>query len=320
MGLRTFGLIIQRLVLMKQRRESLLADVENNQQPLQPQHDTPIVGDSDDAANVLNDLSLPNYEEAAARIDQFVDDERTTIENEWRLFMDGLDEAQIGEQDQYTTSANLANPKEPEPVLDIENPLPVTQADGNPDKPKDVEVQNLSTGDSDVADLDLGPQTPPNPPRNLTEDGLQDPTLPSDGPADPNSAPYEESSKFGDWLPNQDPHGTTNKHLDTRPSPPRAPQANMIRTISNVPPRVPENAMGTLTSNDHNFAHTSNPAIIRHRYCAVATMDYLKPFGPVNYIRNVAFSPDSLRAFFSSEIISIHCSTTIKFLLLVAQI
>ena len=70
--------------------------------------------------------------------------------------------------------------------------------------------------------------------------------------------------------------------------------------------------MGTLTSSDHNVAHTSNPTNIRRRYCAVATLDHSQPFGPVNYIRIVAFSPDSLRAFFYGETISIRYSTTMR--------
>ena len=74
--------------------------------------------------------------------------------------------------------------------------------------------------------------------------------------------------------------------------------------------------MGTLTSSDHNFAHSLNPTNIRHRYCAVGTLDYLEPFGPISYIRIVAFSLDPLRAFFYGETISIRFSTTMKSLLL----
>ena len=77
-------------------------------------------------------------------------------------------------------------------------------------------------------------------------------------------------------------------------------------------PTVPENMMGTLTSSDHNFAHILNHTNIRHVYCAAATLGgYLEPLGPVNYIRIVAFSPNSLRAFFHGETIFIHYSTTI---------
>ena len=81
-------------------------------------------------------------------------------------------------------------------------------------------------------------------------------------------------------------------------------------------PTTPESLMGTLSSSDHNFAHTSNPTNIKHRYCAVAALNHSKPFGPVKYIRSVAFSPDSLRAFFYGETISIRYSTTMKSLFL----
>ena len=66
-----------------------------------------------------------------------------------------------------------------------------------------------------------------------------------------------------------------------------------------------EHAMGTLT--------------FWHRYCAVATLDYKIPFGRVNYIRIVAFSPDSLRDLLYGETISIRYSTTIHSLSLVTQ-
>ena len=73
---------------------------------------------------------------------------------------------------------------------------------------------------------------------------------------------------------------------------------------------MPENAIGTLTSSDHNFAHISDPTAIRHTYCAVATLDHSKPIEPVNYIRIAASSPNSLRVFFHGETIFIRCSTT----------
>ena len=85
-------------------------------------------------------------------------------------------------------------------------------------------------------------------------------------------------------------------------------------------PTVPENMVGTLTSSDHNFAHISNSTNIRHRDCAVATLDYLEPFGPVNYIRIVASLPDSLRAFFHGETIFIRYSTTMISLSLATHI
>ena len=78
-------------------------------------------------------------------------------------------------------------------------------------------------------------------------------------------------------------------------------------------PTVPENMMGTLTSSDHNFAHMSNPTNVRHRYCAVATLACLEPLLPLHYMRIVAFSPDSLGAFFYGETFSIRCNTTMKY-------
>ena len=85
-------------------------------------------------------------------------------------------------------------------------------------------------------------------------------------------------------------------------------------------PTVPEILMGTLTPNDHNFAHPSNFTDSRHRCCALATLDYLKPFGLVNYIRIVAFSPDSRRVFLYGDTVSIRCSTTMKSLPLTIHI
>ena len=73
---------------------------------------------------------------------------------------------------------------------------------------------------------------------------------------------------------------------------------------------MPENAIGTLTSSDHNFAHISDLTAIRHTYCAVATLDHSKPIEPVNYIRIAASSPNSLRVFFYGETIFIRYSTT----------
>ena len=84
-------------------------------------------------------------------------------------------------------------------------------------------------------------------------------------------------------------------------------------------PTVPENTMGTLTSNDHNFAPTSTLINFRYRYNTLATSDYLEPFRHKNYIRIIAFLPNSLRVFFRGEIISIRYSTTIKSLLLIIQ-
>jgi hypothetical protein len=40
-----------------------------------------------------------------------------------------------------------------------------------------------------------------------------------------------------------------------------------------------------------------------YKLCAVATFEQLGPFQHINYIRIVAFSPDSLRAFFYGETI-----------------
>ncbi len=77
-------------------------------------------------------------------------------------------------------------------------------------------------------------------------------------------------------------------------------------------PTVPENIMDTLISSDYNSAHTSNFTPIRYTQCAVANLEHLEPFQPINYIRIVAFSPNSLRAFFYGETISIRYSTTIK--------
>ena len=44
----------------------------------------------------------------------------------------------------------------------------------------------------------------------------------------------------------------------------------------------------------------------------MAILEYSKPFRSVNYMRIVAFSPNSLRAFFYHEIISIRYCTTMK--------
>ena len=88
----------------------------------------------------------------------------------------------------------------------------------------------------------------------------------------------------------------------------------------NVPPRVAENPpcreiRWVLTSSDHNIAHTSNPTNFRHRYCAMATLDHLKPLRLENYIRIVSSSPHSLRAFFHGKTVSIRYSTTLRSLL-----
>ena len=70
--------------------------------------------------------------------------------------------------------------------------------------------------------------------------------------------------------------------------------------------------MDTLTSSDCHTVHTSNFLNIRHTQCAVATLEHSNPFQPVNYIRIVAFSPGSLKAFFYDETMSIRYSTTMK--------
>ena len=79
-------------------------------------------------------------------------------------------------------------------------------------------------------------------------------------------------------------------------------------------PTVPENLMGTLTSSDDCSAHTSSFTYLRYASYAVATVDYLKPFRLENYVRVVAFSPDSIRAFFYSGTISLLYSTKMMFL------
>ena len=77
-------------------------------------------------------------------------------------------------------------------------------------------------------------------------------------------------------------------------------------------PTVPEKMMGTSTSSDYNSAHTSSFINMRYISCAVAALEHLEPFGPVNYGRIVAFSPGSLRVFVYGETISIRYSITMK--------
>ena len=77
-------------------------------------------------------------------------------------------------------------------------------------------------------------------------------------------------------------------------------------------PIAPANLMGTLTSSDHIFAHTSSFTKFRDTCCALATLDYLERFEPKDYVRIVAFSPDLPRAFFYGETISIDYSTPVK--------
>ena len=76
----------------------------------------------------------------------------------------------------------------------------------------------------------------------------------------------------------------------------------------------------TLTSSGYNSAHTSSFTKIRHIEGAVATCEHLEPFQTINYIRIVALSPHSLRAFIHGETISIRYSLTMKPLPLTLQI
>ena len=77
-------------------------------------------------------------------------------------------------------------------------------------------------------------------------------------------------------------------------------------------PTVPEKIMDTLTSSGCSPAHTSSFTNIKHIQCAIATLEHLEPVRPVNYICIVAFSLDSLRAFFSGETLLTRYSTTVK--------
>ncbi len=75
---------------------------------------------------------------------------------------------------------------------------------------------------------------------------------------------------------------------------------------------MPENLMGTLTSSDYDFTHTSRSTKFRYTSCAAATWENLNPFRFVDYIRIIDFSSDLLEAFFFGETISIRYSTTLK--------
>ena len=77
-------------------------------------------------------------------------------------------------------------------------------------------------------------------------------------------------------------------------------------------PTVPENMMDTLTSSDYDSAPTLSFTNITYTKYTIATLEHLEPFQSINYIRIVVFSPDSLRAFFYSETISIRYSITMK--------
>ena len=85
-------------------------------------------------------------------------------------------------------------------------------------------------------------------------------------------------------------------------------------------PTVPERLMDTLTPSGHIFAHSLNFTNSRCRYYTVTTGEHLKPFQPINYVRVIAFSPDSLRAIFYDKIISLPYSAIIKSLSLVSYI
>ena len=69
--------------------------------------------------------------------------------------------------------------------------------------------------------------------------------------------------------------------------------------------------MGTLTSSNYSSTHTSGFINTRYTSYAVGTLEHLKFFGPINYIRVSIFSSDSLKAF-DGETIPIRYSTIIR--------
>lgn len=59
---------------------------------------------------------------------------------------------------------------------------------------------------------------------------------------------------------------------------------------------VPENTMGTLNSSDYHSAHMSILTKIRYTSCAMATLEHIERFRPVDNARIVASPPNALKA------------------------